>query len=182
MASITYYADTYASSQAITDVGLGFDITQTFKYVTGAAFTFAATDTLRLAKLPRGAIILDWFLFIPDIDSSTTLKFDLGLSGNANLDNTGAVLAAAAPAAFILESTGGQAGCIVSPQIQLALNGTTPVAPTGLVAGALPYAYLAADQDFMLTAHAAEGATGAGAGGTLKGYVKYHMHYPAAAF
>ena len=181
MAAIVYSTDTYASSQAITDAGLGNDITQTFSYVTGASLALLITDYIRLCKLPRGAIITNWYMFVPDIESSTgALLVSLGLGGNANLDNLGAVLAAATPLAFLSSSVIGRAGGHINPLFQVDIAGANLAVASGVVAQALPSAPLIADQDLILTATAA--ATAAGAGGTLKGYVTYNMHYPSAKF
>ncbi len=179
MAAIVYNADGYLASQAITDQGLGFDITATFSRVMNTT-GLLITDFIRLAKLPKGAIIFDWFLFVPALDSSTGLLLSLGLGGNATLDNTGAVLAAATPTAFLSSTTIGRAGGHVTPMESLGISGTTPIAPVGIVAAALPAAALTCDQDLILTYTAA--ATGSVAGGTLRGFVKYHMHAPSAVF
>lgn len=177
--AVIYDADTYAASQAITDAGLGVNITETFSRVMSTT-ALLITDQVRLAKIPAGAIITDWSLVLPAMDSNAVLRLSLGLGGNANLDNTGAVLAAATLTAYLSSSAFGGAGAAyVGPMMKLDVNGANPIA-SAAVAGALPSAALTCNQDLVLSWTVA--GTGTVAGGTLKGSVTYHMHYPAAVF
>jgi len=148
----TRVADTYTNSVAMT-VPSCEDVTAVFSYVTGGSLALALNDLLYLVKVPKGAQIVDFALWVPDLDSGTTLTLSLGLVNRA-----------ASAASFLNASTVGQAGGLVTP-----FNN-----PNGVVSGSVPDTALTADDIVALKAAAA--AAGAGAGGTLKGYVRYHMH------
>lgn len=139
----------YAASVPITSNGAQ-DITETFSYVTGGSMALGPNEIINLVKLPKGATITGWYLRPPDIDSGTTLTLDFGLASNTSL--------------LLHDSTIGQAGGVASPKN----------APNGLVTNAIPAAILTADDVLVLKATAP--AAGAGAGGTLNGWVRYHMH------
>ena len=160
----TYYATvatgtTVDKSQAIQEPN-GYDIIVPFSFATSGLATphlFVINDTVQLAKIPKGAVILDYYVYMPDIDSAASATTDIGLL------YTGA-------AAFVSASTVGRSVGFISPLIA----GTS-----GLVANALPYTEInvavATSPDgsdvFQLKASAA--GAGAGAGGTIKGWVRY---------
>jgi hypothetical protein len=94
-------------------------------------------------------VISAWYLDVPDLDSGTTLTIDLGLAAQG--DNL-----------LLDASTLGQAAGVGAPTN----------AANGLVAAALPLE-VTADDELVLTCEAA--STGAGSGGTIKGWVRYAM-------
>lgn len=172
----TVDGQSFANSKAISEPGAQ-DITVQFywtptsaKYTDGTSFSFLAINqTIELCKMPKGAVLTNYFIVIPDLDSGTTLTLDLGFK---NLNSStqgikGATAATSNAAIFLAASTVGQAGATVYGTLTTA-NGY--VVPTGL-AGIPGLAPLIDDDTFQLLAHAA--ATGAGSG-NLYGWVRYH--------
>lgn len=139
----------YAGSTALTCTG-GADCTLTFSYVTGASLALWTNEIINLGKVPKGATIEGWYLNLPDMDSGTGLTLSFGT--------------ATTPGLLLTDSTLGQAGGV----------GSHKNAPNGLTVNAVPAAILTADDAVVLKATAA--AAGAGAGGTIKGWVRFHMH------
>lgn len=137
-------------------------------------------DSIALAKIPKGAVIINWFLFVPDLDSGTSLQLDLGLdatnSTTAGLKG-GTAAVSLAPCLFTA-STVGQAGGYISPLIKGSITLTSPVAsgaavPTGQVG--VPLAPVIADCVLQLKVTSTAASSGAGSGGYLAGYVQYHV-------
>lgn len=160
-----YVADTFTNSSAMGSPEIG-NITQSFSYVTGASFTPTINSTLKLAKIPRGACIIDFLIWIPDIDSVASLQLSLGLlnTNSATAGLKGATAGTSNAAIFLATSTAGRAAALVT-----ATNN-----PNGIVSGCVPTAPIIADD--VLTLLWAAAPAGAGAGGTLAGYVTYFMH------
>lgn len=145
-----YAAAGYSGSQAVGRSDAG-DVVETFSFVASDSLVLWENDVIHLVHLPKGAVLLDWGLYVPAIDGATSLTFDLGTTES--------------PAAFLLDSDIGQAGGFVS---------STNALSSGLVPSALPTSPLAAGT--VLNIKVTAGATGAGAGGTLKGWIRYHLH------
>lgn len=148
----TYSVTGYSTSVSLGDSGTGLDVTAPFSFATSGlstAHALALNDVIQLLKLPKGAIITDFYVYIPDLDSGTTLTLDFGLA-----DATDGILS---------DSTIGRAGGVASADN----------APNGLAVNAFPMAALSADNVLVLKATAA--STGAGTGGTVKGWVRYNM-------
>ena len=170
MASIPYYADGFTLSNGLMDSGTGNDVTATFSYVTGASFQFLITDTLSLVKIPKNAVILDWLLFVPDIESSTgALTMSLGLLTQSS-------------AYYLTDSQIGRAGGVVTPLLQASISNASVGSPSQQTATILtPLTVTCASSPastngydvFGLTCTAS--ATAAGAGGTLFGWVRYNL-------
>lgn len=163
----TYYATnasglTLDKAQAIQEPD-GYDITVPFSILNSAYATegvLVTADVVQLAKIPKGAVIIDWYLYAADIDGGSSLTLDLGL---LYTDEN----------AFLNASTIGQAGGLASPYI---------AATNGLIANAIPYAEVnvavatSADGSDIFALTVAAGSTGAGATGAsaiTKGWVRY---------
>ena len=145
-----------------------------------AGTAIAVNDTIALCKLPKGAVILDYFVQLPALDNgsvSLTLDFGLASTNSSTAGVKGATAATSNAAIFLAASTLGRAGGIVTPMESLGITGTTPIAPVGIVVGTgfvgVPLNPLIADDVLQLLAHAA-GQAGGGAGGLLAGWVRYH--------
>lgn len=161
----TYYATnatglTVRTAQAIQEPN-GYDILVPFSFASTGLSTphaLALDDTIQLAKIPKGAVIVDWYVYVPPLETSgSQLTLDLGLLYTD--DNC-----------FLDASTIGRAGGIASPII---------AGLSGLVVNAIPYTEVnvavatSADGSdiFQITCEAA--SNNAGNGGTLKGWVRY---------
>lgn len=136
----------YDASQAVT-VADSSDVTSTFTY-TAAGGAMALNATLGLAKLPKGAVIEEWYLNIPV--QGTAAVASLGIQESA--------------AIFLTTSTCPAVGCVASP-----VNN-----PNGLTANALPVT-ISNDTYLVLTTTTAA-TTPNTTPGTIKGWVRYHMH------
>lgn len=164
MATVYYATNatglTVLQAQAIQEPN-GYDIIVPFSFATAGLSTphvLAADDSIQLAKIPKGAVILDWYFYVPELEASgAQLTLDLGLL------YTGA-------SAFLLNSTVGRSAGIVSPLV---------AATNGLVANALPSAEVnvavatSADGSDVFQLSAPAASNNAGTGGTLKGWVRY---------
>lgn len=143
-AGVVYYADNYGVPMPSCPF-VGVSLTRDFKYTLTAAFIL--NDTIKLCRIPglgTPIVITDYFIDVPDLDTSTGIALDLG-------DNTTA-------AKFTAASTVGQAVGKLTP----AVNG---------VAASIPSQYTTA-QDFVLKIQTA--ATGTAAtSGIIKGWMRY---------
>lgn len=140
-------ASGFDGSQPIVPDGAG-DATCTFAYtVNGGAMSL--NDTLGLCKLPKGAVIEEWYLYMPA--QGTAAVHSLGLQESV--------------AAFLTTSTVGAAAAVASP-----VNN-----PNGLTANALPTSPLTADTYLMLKTTTAA-TTPNTTPGTINGWVRYHVH------
>jgi hypothetical protein len=155
----------YTASQAVSEP-YGSDITVPFVFNTACLTTpylFVVNDVVKLVKIPKGAVITDWFLSMADVDSGSSSTTGLGLV------NAGAAVLLAA-------STIGQGG--------------GNLASVSGVAGSLPYGEIntavATQSDggdvLLLTASAAGAGAGPGtndATNLISGWVRYIMrpHY-----
>lgn len=163
----TYKAAGYDQSSPVGDLGTGGDITVPFSFATSGLATphiLVAGDLIKLVKIPKGAVITDWQIHFPDIDGGANLLLDLGLV------TTGADC-------FLADSTIGQAGGTASPTNN----------PNGIVTNAIPTAVAGSTTStpntvdtnrfdvLQLRTVASQGSDGAGAGGTIKGYVTYNL-------
>lgn len=152
----TKYADGYDSNianQAASDSGTGCVVIKPFEYQVGVSPNhLAAADVLHLVGIPLGAIVTEIFLqFVDDLDSGTTLQWDLGDSDSATT--------------FLSNSTLGRAA-----------NDTIFIGPcftvtNGSIAenASLPKRYNAADT-IKITVDAISDQAG-----TIRGYVKYTL-------
>lgn len=161
----TILADTYTNAVAISSPSPQ-DISQSFSYVTGGAFAPTTGSVLYLAKIPKGACILGWTIWVPALDSGTTITLNLGLLNvnSATAGLKGATATTSNAAIFLSASTIGQAGGLTTER-----NATN-----GIVTGCVPTAPIIAD-DVLTLAINLQG-DGAGTGGTLKGCVRYFCH------
>lgn len=126
----TVHGDAFDVSNPLT--GLQEDVSQDFSFTVAVALVL--NDIIDLCKAPKGAILLDFIINIPDLDSdgAPAITLDLGDTGNN--------------ARFVSASTKGRSAatlCYVNDG----------------VLGALPYTYTA-DDIILLKVHAAP-ATGA---------------------
>lgn len=152
VAGVVTGGDSVANANGLSDSGTGCDVTADFMFNTSGFATphlMVTGDILRLCKLPKGARVVDWYVFIPDIDGATTSTSNLGPETQD-------------PDAFLVASTLGRTGGLA----------TANNAPNGLGANALPVT-ITADDHFSLTA--AAGGASAGTGGIFKGWVRYSM-------
>lgn len=154
----------FASSQAFAPAD-GKTVHVSFSAATTLLATdhaFVLNDVVRLAKIPKGARITSYFLFLPDCDGGTNLTLDVGLTTQGQ-------------ALLLNESTGGQAGATITPFIQTGVTGASPVA----VVSSTPAVFnlpLVVTADDVLSIKATTASASAGAGGTIKGWVEYTMH------
>lgn len=162
----TYKATIYPAQGAVDlyggfmDSGTGLDVTTCFTFSTAGLTTphlFVTGDLLRLAKIPKGAVITDFLIQLVDTDSATSQELDLGLEVQ---DDNGLVAA----------STKGRGGTDVLSAAADSVQATgVPLECT--CAAAVP----AANGFDYLTLTAKTAGAGAGAGGTIKGWVRYNL-------
>ncbi len=117
----------------------------------------ALNDTVELARLPAGARVGGIFISNEDLDSGSTLTFDLGLKatdGNGVIDNSGT---ADDPDLFVTDSTAFQGAVVV------------PTNVVDEVAGVLYLTEKAVTVELTVSA----AATGLTADADIKGYVEY---------
>lgn len=143
-----YLADTYPGQPAAT-TDICADISQFFSFLVSVALVI--NDTIKLCKIPKGAEVLDFIIDMPDLDSATSLAWDLGDSLSA--------------ARYVSASTKGQSAAIICH-----VN-------DGVVSS-LPYAYLIND-DLILKVNTAPGGGGTSAT-PIKGHLRYSMRAPGA--
>jgi len=94
----TYTAQNFPLSvQGLTDSGTGLDVTSMFSYDIATGSAFIINDVVLLAKIPVGAVVTDFLVNVPSLDSSTGVVSALG-------DNTGS--AGAFNATYITAATG----------------------------------------------------------------------------
>lgn len=146
MGATTYYADNYKANPTYSASQVGLTVTREFEFTITAAFVL--DDLLKLAIIPAGIILCDYFVDVPDLDTSTGIVLDLGDDDDDDH--------------FILGSTVGQAVGFLAPMI------------TGGVKGRLPKKYTAANN---LVLHIDTAATGTAAtSGTIKGWMRYFFY------
>lgn len=141
----TYFADNYGTPMP-SHPGVGVLITREFLYTISVAFIIA--DLIKLCKIPglgTPIIISNYYIDVPDLDTSTGVTLDLG-------DNTTADK-------FVAAATVGQAVGKLTP----AVNG---------VAGIMPCQYSTA-QDLVLKIKSAATGTAATTG-VIKGFMSYY--------
>jgi len=159
----TYYATGYTASNALSDSGTGLDVTTVFTFATSGLATphkIENADVIRLANAPFGAVVTDFYISMPDVDSATSPPWDLGLLTQD-------------PNAFLSTATAGQSAAQVGTDDGLVTTGVPleVTSTTGRDSGP--------GDVFAITATAA--ATGAGSGGTIKGWVRYTRRaYPGS--
>lgn len=163
------YAADYLGRPAVAEPD-GYDITCPFFFGTVVLTTphlFVVNDVVRLAKIPKGAVIVDYSLFLPSVDSGTTLALhSFGLL-NAGIG------------CFAASSIGGRSDTISTITPQTTTVTTVTSAPATTVVGALPYAEIntavatQSDGGDVLALKAIAAGSGAGAGGVIHGWVKY---------
>lgn len=80
----TYTAQNFPLSvQGLTDSGTGLDVTSMFSYDIATGSAFIINDVVLLAKIPVGAVVTDYLVNCPILDTGgTTGRYALG-------DNTG---------------------------------------------------------------------------------------------
>lgn len=143
------------------DSGTGCDVTAVFSFLTSGLATphkLELNDKIELAKIPKGAVITDFLITMPDVDSSNTLRLDLGLTTQD-------------PNAFVAAADKGKtAGDTLTPEGDGVQATGVPLECTCASGDAQTNGY----DVFALVAQAA--STGAGAGGTIKGWVRYNLH------
>lgn len=145
-----YKVDNYDRWESLIEAGGGI-FCRTFQLTTTAQ-TFGIGDTILLAKMPKGAVVFNWFFDTVALDSgSVALTVDLGFKNTAASDNVA-----------LDASTAFRAGGVICPQNN----------PNGLVAQALPLAPLQIEDVWQLLVEAA--GAGAVAAGVFKGWVMYH--------
>jgi len=150
----TYETAGFDANPPLTGSGEPSDVTASF-LVTLTAVTLNAADVLRLAKIPLGAQVLDWYL---DLESLSATAGELGDTGQ---DNGNGTTVAADPDRFCASDGVG--------------TGLNSVYSDG-VAGAVPFNYTVSDSELVLTV-----TTGSGGAvtGTVRGWVRYNMLAPA---
>lgn len=162
MAHITldtaYLADNYSTPM---ESGLGIVMARYFKFTVTAAFV--VNDLVKLTKLAPGNapgwVLLDIFMEVPDLDTSTGFVLQLGDSTAADRYVTTTLAAALGTTAGRINSRG--------PSIPYAAS----TAAAGTVVGALPAYYAAADNLVLKVQTAATGT--AATTGTISGYITY---------
>jgi hypothetical protein len=146
----------FDTSVPITSEGSPADVTCNFSYsVVGGAMSL--NDTLGLCKLPKGAIITDWYLF-------------MSAQGTAHAISLGPQ---EAPAVFLTASACGVASgsCAAIEHDTSGLTAATATLPLG----GIPSSALAADTYLMMKVTTAA-TTPNSTAGIIKGWVRYHMH------
>jgi hypothetical protein len=99
----TLKSDVYAIQNADspptkgTPGSIGGRIRSLYFEVAGAA-VIATSDFVKLCKIPAGARIVDWKIFVPDVGSTGTAK--IGYAASAKLDSAGVAIEAADDDAF----------------------------------------------------------------------------------
>ncbi len=150
---------------SLADSGTGLDVTNVFSFNMArlvTAQTFLTGDVVQLALLPKGAIITDYSIKFPILDTSTGISISLGLS-----------IKASSTQAFVAAAVGSRSSALITITPLATLSATTLSAPATTIAQVLPYPALTADDILILTATA--GCTTAGAGGTIQGWIRYNM-------
>ena len=138
-----YTADNYARPIE-SNPGVGVSITREFRYTIAAAFVI--NDTIKLCRIPVGVVVTDYFIDVPDLDTSTGLRLQLGDNTTAGKYITG-------------EATVGVGPGKLTPAVQG-------------VAASLPFHYTAAN-DLVITISTAASGTAA-ASGVFRGWMRYH--------
>lgn len=151
---------------------VNFDVTQsnvamggedrTVAFTVATRTSLALNDIIELVKIPKGAILLDFFIEVPDLDSATSLTLEVGDLDAASIGSIGV---ANFNSRFVTASTKGQARAVISSQLT-----------ADLIAASLPRAYTANDV-FCIKCSAA--SAGAGGGGLIRGYIRYNMNADA---
>jgi hypothetical protein len=137
----TFYADNYASQVSVASDAA--DFSQVFKYTLTAAFVI--NDLVYLSKIPSGVIVLDYYIVIPDLDSSTGVEIAVGTAADDDF--------------FVApQGTIGQAAGVLVP----AVNG---------IASRLPVSFAAAANMVLKVTTAASGTPASS--GVIKGYVRF---------
>lgn len=139
-----YFADNYSNqNQVVSD---GADFSQVFSATVPAA-GFIINDTVALARIPAGVIVLSWFVDFPALDSGTAVRIQLGVTGTASAFMAATLEGGSAAGTF---ASSGSAG----------------------VLGYLPKSFTA-QTNFLMTVSTA--ATGTTTAGTIKGWVRMQM-------
>lgn len=141
----TLYSDNYRSSPAYSASMAGLKICREFKFTITAAFVI--NDVLKMAPIPAGVILDDFFVDVPDLDTSTGVTLDYGDNDTANL--------------FINASTVGQSAGKVNGMVTA-------------IAAKLPKKYSAANSFNVKVSAAASGT--AATSGSFIGYIEYHYY------
>lgn len=144
MGATTKYADNYKQGPAYSASQVGLTVTREFEFTVTAAFVTG--DVLKMAPIPAGVILTDFFVDIPDLDSGAGLLLDYG-------DNTTADK-------YIANSTVGQSAGKVNGMVTA-------------VAASLPAKYAAANS-FNIVVDTQQ--AGGGGSGTIKGWIQYHYY------
>ncbi len=151
------YADNYLSEPAPTASSSAILVAKAFVFTITAAF--GDGDKIYLARLPAGTELLRWRVDVPELDSGSTIAWDLG-------DSTSATR-------FLSSSAVGQGagGRVASDE-----------SGAGAVAGSTPCVYQPdgtatqkGDDDFIMTIATAAGA-GSVTSGSIIGVVWYKQY------
>jgi len=162
------YAADYLGRPAVAEP-LGYDITCPFFFDTTVLTTphlFVVNDVLRLVKIPKGAVITDYSLFMPAVDNGATCTHHLGLLN-------------AGTSVFAASGLFGRAAQVSTVTPQITIVTTVVSAPATTVVGVLPYPEIntavatQADGGDVLVLTAAIAGGAAGAGGVIHGWVRY---------
>jgi hypothetical protein len=139
----TYYAANY-SDPIPTFPGVGVTITREFLYTISVAFVLS--DVVKLCKIPPGVVVTDYYVAVPDLDTSTGVRVKLG--DNDDDDE------------FVAAADVGQ----VLGVLTLGVNGVT---------GSMPRSYTAANDFAFKISTAATGT--AATSGVIRGWLRYHF-------
>jgi hypothetical protein len=129
--------------------------------------TFGAGDTILVGPIPAGAMLLDFRLDFPQLDTSTSVTLDVGTdlsTTNQGIGTNG----------FIALSTTGRSSTynVVTPSDPLYQHGSLPFVyvpkASAITVGVLPLVC-----NLMVTIHTAAGS--ATTTGTIYGYYRYFM-------
>jgi hypothetical protein len=146
-----YNATNYSQPPGYDFPYAGVSICREFSFLVATALVI--NDTINLISIPAGVFLEDFFISFPDLDSGTSLTWDIGDSGLATR--------------YISAGTQGQAA-------------GTLVGSTGAVAFSLPHYYSAAD-NLIAKVHAAPAGAGSNTI-SMRGFARYHYATNNPAF
>lgn len=158
----TYYSTGYENSQAVGDQGSGADITVPFVFdTTEISATVTDNDLIKLVKIPKGAVITNWYMNWPDTDGGTSGRVKVGM-----VTNTSVVLL---PISTICQGgvacpTNAPNGLTAAEALPQVIVGGTTASPTAVDTNGF---------DVLQIEVTTTGA--AGSAGSLKGYVTYNL-------
>lgn len=151
-------ADGYVAEQAL--VAVQEDVSKDFT-VTLAGAEPQEGDTITLCRIPKGAIVMEWWLDIPSLNGA---KFELG-------DTTEEVNTTGQPSAIPPAIAGDPDRYVVSDGLVAGTRPSSSCQASLPVANSLPFTYLG-DSTLILTATTASSDQSTG---VIRGYLRYNM-------